>query len=843
MDDYLLRTNGRTAAEERLKSLLRAPARPALALGAGAFGRAVVELLDGAPQRPATLYTSWVGPCGWHFPGPDAAGDPPLADAPDAGGPWPGRATWWAEHGALGAAALEAQLLAALQALPALHAGREDIIRLPLYLIIDWMEAGARDLWLVLAEQLHRAVDASFADYELVLLLGTNARAIDRLDGDAGAALTADLDALAALLRERTTASGLHIDWCWLFDTHDVRGHPLLPLLRRPDAPRSLGAADVLALRAAHAAEWLLTLACGLQTLPPYRRTALAEIQHDLGLLTPTAWAGAVGVASAYVPVDEMATCATLDLALRVFDDYLLRPEQPGDRARARVRRDRWLADRPIQQAVLRQQLARTATGEPLLFDVEPPDVAAIPDPLLPGYLADWDSLLWQRWQSPAAPPAHLAANADGIIAAQRDWLAAEIDRVVAHEPAGTTQALLLLDEAQQAIEQAVARGEAEPPAEEHWLAALLAPLQRAEPDPTALPDVDGALRELARRLPWRLNRRAVFARATLWAVVTLVFVWAAYALAGPALGGAGWLAWRAGWSARLGVPAAWFDLAVLATVLWSFWLLVGMAQIAWSDRAIMRATEAVIAAMRQKYAALRERALRAERERIYNALLRVLAEQRQAVLAQQARLREARAALAAAAESDAPAQPFALPLLPATAWRDFAPAPDAAELSDWVGAWLRDGAQAAWQTQPPAAIARAVRGAATARLADWRAQLPATVLRRDLRLADVLQRLLATVRPTWPLALTDRRSVQTDPLRGWRADGDAAEREPVLRRAFLLVPAAWEAHVPQMADVERLRAPEAARLTLAETLPAMALDGLRLWEKVARPADLEVVL
>ncbi len=812
--------------------------RPALLVGVGEFGRRVLLALD---QRRAgfssqmVLWGTWASATGW-----GANWQTPTASS------WPDPDVWWDSHAAVGMTHLENHITHALRV------GRNQKLSLPVYLAIDWMESGARALWQRIHQEVRGLIGRSFADHEFTLLIATDVRRFSHSDGLETRALRTDVATLSAVLAEETKAPEAEgrIGWCYLIDVYESRGHPLTPL-KLPHHPHQPEITlDMVEWQAQLTAHWIETLVCHLQHTPAYRATCLSSVQHDLGATHPTAWVSAFGVGSVVAPLTMVSKQAETQIARRLLKEVALRPEQLTDLPKARRLRDQWRDKTPLDPGELRRELEQTGNGEPVIFETQPPPVQDVPDAHLLSYLAHWDALLWHQWQLPEGPPALLAHKADQLITANSDQLNHYLESMLHQERGGLRQAELFIREARQALEAARSRLEVASAPAESWLTVMLAPWRRPTADPTAIPDLTQAYIHLEKALKQRLNRRAVFVRATLWAVVTLLFMWVPFQVAGLALlDDSGWLQ-TSGW---LNLPTKLFDWLLLALLCWLFWLMAGAGHILWREALISRSTELVIGAIRHKYRAFQERALRAEREGVYAGLYQVLLDWSKVVENRRKQLEAVVTELDWVSQEMTTWRPaaFELPLLWNGDYQALWPQPTDEEIQAWGTAWLQEESRSDWQQTTPTNTVSQLQRFVHQRLEIWFRQVATRVWQLPADKLDLLASLARQVTPAWPLALSDRRSLETYPLQVVKRMEGGREREPYLQRIFWLTPQIDKHIQEQPADwlpispeaVEVIPTVDRERLTLAITLHGLALPDLRLWATLPDEGVLEEVV
>jgi len=792
------------------------PCAPAIVIGLGKFGRQVLaglHLAAGARTglpRPLGL---WAGPAGWSLEWTGEVTD------------WPDPSTWWQTHAGSGAAVLQDTILRVLGAAELRPA------TLDIYLVAHLHEPFARELWppvLTVA----RAASPPFADYVFTLILATDSSAFPYLPPAEARAVLASLDTLADELIAATDPRELpgRVGWCYLLDTLDTHGHPLKPLRDGQDN-------DPSAIQSHMVAEFIALLCAGLRQTPAYCRTSLADLRHDFRDRASAAWVSTFAAGSVVLPIPAIVGRARDTLAQRLLADHILGPDMPGDLPAARRLRTRWLEECPISASDQRNRIGRGRSGEPLTFSFEPPKVNAIPDDGLVNHLLNWDMLLWQRWHRPDAPATQMARNADALITEINAWLAGELNRLLQVECGGVRVAALFVSAAEQALEEEYHKPELPEPAEEHWLSALLAALRPHPPDPTALPDLEADRRRLQAALQRRLNRRAVWVRASLFAVILLSFAWAAYSTLGQALGLSDLLyGWR-------GVgPSPILDLVLLAATCWLLALWAGWVQLYMTDLAIHRATDRMIADIRRKYAALMERTLRSERERVYTALRSTLTEWAQAIASRRATLTEAVEGLANDLQHQPDPTPLLSegPLLAPAGWSALFPELDATTCRGLAQRFLDQPDRPHWRAESGPALVAALRRFAEAKLSVWAARLGLVTWAAQPggpgSLAALLGELRERIRPAWPLSREERAKIEVSLQRAIVSGHNGAGLTPVIVANFV--------GLPGTGPTSSLSAPrgdpweqafytgEAGRLAFVSTLHALDLKRLRVWEK-----------
>lgn len=820
--------------------------RPAIVIGLGEFGQQTLLALDAAVRTrhilPAPLGL-WAGPNGWSLQDVEN-----LKSTSNPSDGWPDAAEWWQAYATAGAEHLQAAFLRALRASPpALSTTKQEQAALDVYLIAHLHESFALNLWHKVISSARATHTPAFGmDHIYTLILATDSLAFPLTPPTNADALLTNLDTLEAelLAADERELPG-RVGWCYLLDTLDTHGQLLTPLQVVPEGNLD-GPNHTWLLQAHQAAEFIALLAAGLRHTPAYERTSLAHIHRDFRNQPPKARVSTFAAGSLTLPVSSIAERMRDILAHRLLADYVLGQDMPTDLPAARKLRARWLAECTLTPSDIRSRLARDRGGQLLEFPVEPPQVESVPDDSLINHLLNWDILLWQRWNRPDAPPAQLTRNAEALVAEAGGWLEREIADLLQHEIGGARVATLLIGEAERAMEEERQKPDLPALLEQHWFTALFTSLLgKLRPhDPATLPDLEASRRNLGVALRSRLNRKAVWARASLFGVVLLSFAWAAYLAAVQAAGLSGlfslWL---------IATPFLALDLALLTGACWLLALCAGTVQLYGNERAIHDALEHMIADVRRKYRALMERALRAERERVYGGLRARLAEWGQSINSRCAVLTETLKMLEDDLKRDVGVDSLLTEhsLLAPSVWSSLFPQLDLAAGRASTDRFLHLANRASWSSESAPVLASALRTFADAELTTWRAGLDLAIWASqpdNPSLADLVKSLRARLRPAWPLSREERAGIET----GWQrpvGPGRHAEAAtPMMVVNFVGLPInGHDQPVSSPFDGQRdetFVTGESGRLAFVPTLHALELKRLRAWEVLKATAQKE---
>jgi hypothetical protein len=506
-----------------------------------------------------------------------------------------------------------------------------------------------------------------------------------------------------------------------------------------------------LSLQAHHTAEFIALQCAGLRRSAAYRRTSLADLVQEFNHEAVTARVSAFAAGSLALPIPALAKRACDSLVQRLLTKFLLGGEKPGDVPAAQQLRTRWLRDNALAPRELRRQIMRGPSGQPLAFPIEPPQVERVPDEWLVDHILNWDTILWGRWHSPDAPAAQMRRNAEAVIAEAGGWVEYELNRLMQSEIGGMRVAERFIAEAERALDEQ--RQQPDLPAHRwgHWLTELLRKMLPPLPDPTALPDLAASRKRLVAALRGRLNRRALWVRASLQGVTLLAFAWAAYLALRPWLG--------------LGEVAdallMSIELLLVGVVAGLAPILVGTCQLAHSELRIHRAIERLIADVRRKYHALTERTLRTERAGVYAGLVTKFVEWKPKIEARRTTLAEA----ARLVGDDLRLTTETAPLLTESALplpSDGIPEVDAQALQLAAEYFLAEPHRARWQTESADELLTHLRSLTEARLAQWKStlNLGTWAAQNSKSLDDLAKDLHRRLRPAFPLTREERSGV-----------------------------------------------------------------------------------
>ena len=821
-----------SSATGRHESIL-SPGMPSVVIGIGYFGREVLAALDLAgTTRPyvADHVGLWAGPDGWRQ---EWTGEPALDS-------WPAAAAWWQTHGDTGGKTLQTAILEALNS-SGMNLGTLDI-----YLVAHINDPFGRELWMQVLSAV-RAAYVPFSDHLFTLILATDSPSFPLLTPLEARSILDNLDSLAAELLKSTNERELpgRVGWCYLVDTLDIHGSPLKAWQGGPAAKRTdTKIRDSATLQAHTVAEFIALLSAGLGRNQAYQRTSLASLSRDLRNRAPAAWVSSFAAGSLVLPIPLIAERACDDLAHRLLASFIIGGDMPGDLPAAQKLRTRWLAECTLDPCALRSRISRDQGGQPLVFPTEPPSVKQIPDERLVDHLLNWDTLLWGRWSHRDGAPAQMTRNADGLLAEADGWLTREMEELLQHEVGGARLGTLFVREAELGLEEERQKPDSPTPAEKHWLSALLARLRPAPPDPTMMPDLDAKRRKLETALCRRLNRRAVWVRASLSGATLVSFAWAAYLAISQAID---WNGLTARWvDPSYSQP---LDLAILVGLCWILASLAGWLHWHRSESAIHRATDRMITAIRRKYRALMERALRVERERVYAQLQAALSEWTGAVKRRRATLDEAVATLKDRLSCELDPAPLlteqSLVALPD--WPSLAPHAEPAADRGLAERFLNVPGRPHWRTELGTELAAALQRFTSSELSAWFAGLnlgswaeqpgnpgPMSVLLDDLR---------SHLRPAWPLSRQERAGIVA---RLPRSSAPGRQRTAItlsLALDYVGLPAGVKRQSGRELELKRgedaFSTGKFGRLAFISTLHALELERLHAWEGLRTAATL----
>jgi hypothetical protein len=834
------------------------PTVPSVVVGIGDFGRQVVGLLKlvtGSRSGLSRLVTLWTGVDGWYVDSTESL----EADLQETGNIDVNQ--WLEMHATTGRKLLQQSILEAVS-IPSTNGrpNKDESKTLHLYLVVHLNEATGRTLWQPVLD-LMRAANVPFGDHIFTLIVATDSLSFHHFKADDAQEL---LDALETLSDELVAVADEYeesgrIGWCYLLDTVDMDGRPLHRAKEKRNEengiladPLSLGSTEDLGLekprwlQAHQATEFIALLCAGLGGTPAYQRTSLSHLRRDFRAGKPVAWVSAFGAGSAVFPVAALLERARELLTHRLLVDYILGKDRPGDLPAARRLRDRWLTNCTLEPDGVRRRIMRDAAGYPITFPVEPPLVENVPDERLVDHLLNWDTILWQRWRRPDGPPARLGQSATALAQEAVTWLKSELDLLLERELGGIRRASLFVAEVEKAVEDARLQANGQPSTDSHWLTALLAALRLPYRDPTALPDMDKSRRRLEAALLGRLNRRAVWVRASLFGATLLSFVWAAYLAAGQVLGLRGLVSrWLNRVPAHGVDPLVTVDLLVLAAGCWFLALVVSALYLYWRESAIHRATDRMIIDISRKYRALMKRALREQRDRMYGSLSAETVRWREAIAARRDMLLSGQQKLEEAMAEISDALPLATEtsLLPLERWSAWLPHYEPLDCRRLAGRFLNDSRRRAWPQQTGVEFVAALRAFAAAELAEWSQSLRlnswADLDGNSRSLNAVLQGLRETVRPAWPLNREERSQVLARAERPLSPDRHRHTASAVVTH-WLGTPAHGGQQDPALAIApkeEAFSTHDSVRLAYVVTVHALELQRLHIWQSVRHAA------
>jgi len=709
---------------------------------------------------------------------------------------------------------------------------------LDLYLVFHLHDPFARSVWHKMLASA-RSAYVPFADTIFTLIVATDSPAFPHLSPDEARAVLSGLDTLAAECLAATDESepAGRIGWCYLLDTIDSAGRPLKPL--NTDSNSN----SITTLQAHMVAEFIALLRAGLRGAPAYQRTSLANIGRAFRGRPASAWISTFAAGSLALPVSAIAERARDALARRLLADHLLGKDTATDLPSARSLRARWLAECALTPTGLRSRIARDQNAQPLSFPIEPPQLGEIPDDRLIDHLLNWDTLLWQRWNRPDGLSAQMALSSEAVLEEADAWISRKIDELVQHEMGGTRIGRLLAAEAEIALEDLRRQLDLPEPSRgpEHWLTALLSHVRSAPSDPAALLDLEASHRQLEAALQHRLNRRALWVRASLIGMTLLSFAWAAYLVTPQALD-AGSVLLR-----RLGVASQLLDLVVLGGLCWLLALSGGWLQLLRSESAIHRALDRVIADIHRKYAALAERALRAECERVLADLRTMLRAQAQAIESRRDTLLETLNLIEG--DLNRAAQPAPLlterSLIAPAAWPSLFPQLDDTACRGLAERFLNVPDREPRRVEAASALAAALRQFVESQLSEWRATLDLDSWAAQPNSMDSLptltNHLRDRLRPAWPSDRQERGRIGVAIRRPVAAERWASGPISSIAVNFVGLPSGHEGD-PASAGAagpqdEVFFTDERGRLAFVPTAHALELKALGAWQRLQTAA------
>lgn len=730
---------------------------PSLVVGIGEFGQAALRSLHLAAQvRPGLSFVLpvWVAPQGWQFDWPEKVSS---EDYPEP-------EQWLQEHLEAGVHHLRQVVIRAWRAVQnGISIALSNMDILDVYILASLQEPFGRELLKPVLNVCRQAQSTS-SDYVFTLILAFDTLTFPKFDPIEARKILVSLEVIAEELIASSDENELpgRVAWCYLLDSTDTHGHPLKPLKDQMRLRIS-----IQELQADMAAEWISLLIAGLRHNPAYKRTSIVNIRRAFRDRPPTAWASSVGVGSFILPVRAIAESARDDLVGRILTNIILGHDQPNDLPSARRLRSLWLAECMLSPSDLRSRIKRDLGGQPFEFAIEPPSLEGIPDEAIINHLINWDILLWQRWNRSNSPKQRMAYNAKAIVEEARSWLERELDELVQKAPGGVRIALLFIGEAERALEDERQKPDVRHTKEkEHWLKTLLAPLLSRSVDPAALPDLEASRRRLEKVLSHRLNRRAVWVRASLFAAALTFFFWEANSLCGLAieralLEGGTWGIKLIHWLQR--IPSPTIGLLLLTMLCWLITSSACGVFLYRRETAIHHAIDHMIGDIRRKYLALMERTLRTEREQIYATLQAHLTEWAKVIEARRSILNEA--AICLINEKKSSTEPASLQtekmLLSASDWPILFPELDQEILRAYGEKFLNVPNRMSWREETVEQFMQSLRAFAEGELAKWFSNLNletwTTRPGSSYTIPTLLEELIGFVRPAWPLSREER--------------------------------------------------------------------------------------
>ncbi|MGD9099163.1 MAG: hypothetical protein PVF45_01700 [Anaerolineae bacterium] len=537
----------------------------------------------------------------------------------------------------------------------------------------------------------------------VTLVLACDSR---RFAGPSAPALAGFFDQLAArLVAGRAAPRSGAVAWCYLCDVLDVDSR----LLGNQDAVQS----QVELVEGFVA----LLIGSGLRRDRAYARTALPQLAHDVGAPPDAALVSSFSLGACVLPVEQIAALAHDRLALRLHGAAFPPKASVTDRETGWSARERLLASVDLSPQSLRARLLRGPDDAPLRFDTTPPDLSGMDEETTLRGLARWRNDLQTRWaEESTSPPAQIARNAGALLDELSGQVRREVDGLVKNSPRGLYQALAFLDELPQAIREA----QIQLTADDGGFLEMM------------IPSVDQSFQKLGDHVTkkqWRWWESLILASVVYFPLMILFLLnqvdW--------------WYGWLVVWSVN--VISAW---------------IFGPRR--YRGRLAKLQTD-FIAAVRLKFKSAREREMRTRRRGILDGLSQAVRQERVALLDWQRTIAEARMALASATvppfQSTGGERPLCDPA-------DY-PSPvegydeeKIAELAHYLDPATRPYRR---QDEARAIVAWLQQGAERA-LAGWRETLNVAAW-TGAEPAQVIDDLVSSVRPQWPLAPRERRQVE----------------------------------------------------------------------------------
>jgi hypothetical protein len=537
----------------------------------------------------------------------------------------------------------------------------------------------------------------------ITLVLACDSR---RFAGPSAPALARFFDQLAArLVADRATPRPGAIAWCYLCDVLDVDS-------------RLLGEQDAVQAQVELVEGFVaLLIGSGLRRDRAYARTALPQLAHDVGAPPDAALVSSFSLGACVLPVEQIAALAHDRLALRLHGAAFPTKASVTDRETGWSARERLLASVDLSPQGLRARLLRGPDDAPLRFDTTPPDLSGMDGETRLQGLARWRNDLQTRWaEESTSPPAQIVRNAEALLDELSGQVRREVDGLVKNSPRGLYQALAFLDELPQAVQKAQIQLTAD---DSDFLN-------------TAIPSADQKFRELGQATIMRDQATS------------------------------GWLAWIMMGAAVLWVlsailtrQSAWPLYVVLLVVMLGF-LITSIRQ----RRPPDKCQADFIAAVRLKFKTAREREMRTGRRGILDGLSQAVRQERTALLDWQRTIAEAQTALAGATvppfQSTGGERPLCDPADYPSPLEGYEEEKIAALAAHYLDPATRPYRR---QDEAQAIVAWLQQGAERA-LAGWRETLNVAAW-SGAEPAQVIDDLISTVRPQWPLAPHERRQVE----------------------------------------------------------------------------------
>jgi hypothetical protein len=499
----------------------------------------------------------------------------------------------------------------------------------------------------------------------------------------------------------------------------------------------------------------------------------------------------------------------------------------------------------------LRSIIRRDFGGQPLEFPIEPPSLDGLPDELITNHLLNWETLLWQRWNRTDSPKARMVHNAQRVVSEASAWLKRELGKTVQTAESGARIGFLFLGEAERALEDEHQKLDiAESTKNDHWLKALLAPLIRRAPDPTALPDLETSRRRLEKALSRRLNRRAVWIRASLNTVVLTSFIWAAYMICGPAVETV--LLERQGWSTILvhwlkRIPSSSIGLSLVAALCWFLSLLTFSVYLYSREAAIDRAIDKMIGDIRRKYSALMEQTLRSERESVYSKLRSELASWVGSIENRLMVLDKAADALVNMQEAlfEQPSLLTEKLLITPAEWDQLTTNFDQSAINHMGDNFLLKPGREKWQSETTEQLIRSLDDFAEDELREWRRRLDLHTWSLNPNNPDLpilIDELRSQIRPAWPLSREERSEMAAQLKRQAPSTPLIPHPSPLLVMNFLGIPSKGDGErtvLPAVSPREAVfSTADPGRLTYVTTIHALDLIRLPAMERLKAAAQ-----